>query len=203
LDNRPRVGVRRPCPYRTLGGHATTAMNEEETFLHAIQESPEDGSLRLVYADWLEEHGDARRAEYLRLECQFSSVPTRLKELSQQVDPGWLSSVRRRPVRAVLRVLRGTTPGIEYPLCEGQNYLGRADAEPVDVDLSVQEPPDRIWCSRQHARITCEGGELILEDLDTATGTYLNRARVYPGQRRTMSANDIVQIGAVQMQVHL
>jgi uncharacterized protein (TIGR02996 family) len=38
-------------------------MNEEESFLLAIQESPEDGSLRLVYADWLEEHGDARRAE--------------------------------------------------------------------------------------------------------------------------------------------
>jgi pSer/pThr/pTyr-binding forkhead associated (FHA) protein len=73
----------------------------------------------------------------------------------------------------------------------------------VDVDLAVQEPPDRIWCSRQHARITCEGGNMTLEDLNTANGTYLNRSRVQPGQQQVLSANDIIQIGAVQMRVHL
>lgn len=178
-------------------------MSEEEGFIRAIQESPQDDSLRLVYADWLEEHGDAQRAEYLRLEHQFSHVPGRLRALCQQLDPGWLASVLRRPVRARLKVLRGILPGIEYPIFEGQNYLGRADAAPVDVDLTVHEPADRVWSSPQHALISVEPRELFIEDLSSGNGTYLNRTRVYPGHRRALSANDMIQIGAVQMQVLL
>jgi len=29
------------------------------------------------------------------------------------------------------------------------NFIGRADEKPVDIDLEDQEPPDRVWCSRQ------------------------------------------------------
>jgi uncharacterized protein (TIGR02996 family) len=36
-------------------------------FLHAIGHSPEDDTLRLAFADWLEERGDAERAEFIRL----------------------------------------------------------------------------------------------------------------------------------------
>jgi uncharacterized protein (TIGR02996 family) len=35
-------------------------MHEEEAFLQAIQERPEDTDLRLVFADWLEERGNPR-----------------------------------------------------------------------------------------------------------------------------------------------
>jgi len=41
-------------------------MNEERAFLTAILERPHDDATKLIYADWLEEHGDPR-AEYLRL----------------------------------------------------------------------------------------------------------------------------------------
>jgi uncharacterized protein (TIGR02996 family) len=43
----------------------------------AILERPDDGAPRLVYADWLEEHGDAAdqaRAEYIRLGCRLASL---------------------------------------------------------------------------------------------------------------------------------
>jgi formylglycine-generating enzyme len=41
-------------------------MHDEAAFLQAMQEHPEDASLRLVLADWLEERGDLR-GELLRL----------------------------------------------------------------------------------------------------------------------------------------
>jgi pSer/pThr/pTyr-binding forkhead associated (FHA) protein len=90
---------------------------------------------------------------------------------------------------------------VEYPLFEGLNFIGRADEKPVDIDLEEQEPPDRIWCSRQHACISFESSQLVIEDLNSANGTYVNRTRVYPGQKRPLSVNDVIQIGNVQLKV--
>ena len=100
-----------------------------------------------------------------------------------------------------LLVLRGQKRNVEYPIYEGLNFVGRADEKPVDIDLEDQEPPDRIWCSRQHACLSFENNELNLEDLNSANGTYVNRTRIYPGQKRALVPNDIIQIGNVQMKV--
>jgi hypothetical protein len=100
-----------------------------------------------------------------------------------------------------LVVLRGLRINVEYPVYEGRNYIGRTDEQPVDIDLEDQEAPDRIFSSRQHACISYENGELVIEDLKSSNGTFVNRTRVHPGQRRPLKANDIVQIGTVQMKV--
>ncbi len=42
-------------------------MSEEQAFLDAIAASPFDDTPRLVYADWLDEHGEPAKAAYLRL----------------------------------------------------------------------------------------------------------------------------------------
>jgi hypothetical protein len=100
-----------------------------------------------------------------------------------------------------LLVLRGQKRNVEYPIYEGMNFVGRADEKPVDIDLEDQEPPDRIWCSRQHALIAFEESKLSIEDLNSANGTFVNRARIYPGQKRPLSVNDVIQIGNVQLKV--
>src|SRR5262249_22147843 len=86
-----------------------------------------------------------------------------------------------------LIVLRGLKRNVEYPIYEGHNFIGRADEKPVDIDLDDQEPPDRVWSSRQHALITFEEGKLVIEDLNSANGTFVNRARIYPGQKRDLA----------------
>jgi uncharacterized protein (TIGR02996 family) len=56
-------------------------MHDEAAFLQAMQEHPDDAHLRLVFADWLEEHGDPR-SELLRLLhtlTQAVEVPDRSK----------------------------------------------------------------------------------------------------------------------------
>jgi uncharacterized protein (TIGR02996 family) len=42
---------------------------EAAAFLDAIFEQPADDTPRLVYADWLEEHGQANYAQFIRLQC--------------------------------------------------------------------------------------------------------------------------------------
>jgi hypothetical protein len=100
-----------------------------------------------------------------------------------------------------LVVLRGLRMNVEYPLYEGENYIGRTDEKPVDIDLEDQEPPDRIWSSRQHAIIHYVNNTLIIEDLNSANGTFVNRTRVYPGQKRGLQIGDVVQIGTVHLRV--
>jgi uncharacterized protein (TIGR02996 family) len=41
-------------------------MSEEAAFLAALKANPADDTTRLVYADWLDEHGAPAKAEYLR-----------------------------------------------------------------------------------------------------------------------------------------
>ena len=100
-----------------------------------------------------------------------------------------------------LLVQRGLKRNAEYPIYEGLNFIGRADEKPADIDLEDQEPPDRIWCSRQHACISFEADELFIEDLNSHNGTYVNRNRIYPGQKRPLAPNDVVQIGGVLLKV--
>jgi hypothetical protein len=98
----------------------------------------------------------------------------------------------RRPSRhapagepiARLIILHGLRPGWEYRLFEGENIRGRADQQPVEMDLQPQEPEDRVWSSRQHAVITGgEDGSLVIEDLNAGNGTYVNRQIVRPGTK--------------------
>jgi uncharacterized protein (TIGR02996 family) len=49
--------------------------------LRGIVENLDDDGPRLVYADWLDDHGDPERAEFIRVQCrlaereQFADVP--------------------------------------------------------------------------------------------------------------------------------
>jgi uncharacterized protein (TIGR02996 family) len=45
-------------------------MTHDEAFLQAIREAPDDDGPRLVYADWLDEHGQPNRAEFIRVQCE-------------------------------------------------------------------------------------------------------------------------------------
>jgi uncharacterized protein (TIGR02996 family) len=48
-------------------------MTDRDAFLRAICDSPADDTARLVFADWLEEHGEAARAEFIRVEVQIAN----------------------------------------------------------------------------------------------------------------------------------
>jgi uncharacterized protein (TIGR02996 family) len=49
-------------------------MTQDDAFLQAIRETPFDDAPRLIYADWLEEYGQADRAEFIRVQCQLAPL---------------------------------------------------------------------------------------------------------------------------------
>ena len=102
-----------------------------------------------------------------------------------------------------LEVVRGEKLGVAFLILEGKNLVGRTVATPVDIDLTGQEPVVREWSSRMHACLTFDGKTVILEDLNSLNGTFVNRQRVLPGQQRIVQPNDVIQVGTVQLRVHI
>jgi uncharacterized protein (TIGR02996 family) len=52
-------------------------MSDEKALLAAIWEHPHEDTPRLVYADWLQETGDAAnvaRAEFIRVQCRLAQL---------------------------------------------------------------------------------------------------------------------------------
>jgi uncharacterized protein (TIGR02996 family) len=76
-----------------------------DVLLQAILAEPEDDSVRLVYADWLDEHGDQDRAEFIRVQCELARLGAsdrrvqrlrhREKLLLRQHATEWAGSLRQ------------------------------------------------------------------------------------------------------------
>jgi uncharacterized protein (TIGR02996 family) len=49
-------------------------MTDGDALYRAILERPDDDAPRLVWADWLEEHGDPDRAEFVRIQCEWAAL---------------------------------------------------------------------------------------------------------------------------------
>lgn len=105
------------------------------------------------------------------------------------------------PIQVKLVALRGQRVGMEYPVYEGRNVIGRFADKPVDIDLMIQEAEGQIWSSRQHAAVSLGQGTLLVEDLNSLNGTWVNGARLHAGQQKVLKPNDVIQIGAVQLKV--
>ena len=67
-------------------------MTHEDAFFQAILERPRDDAPRLIFADWLDDHGDCDRAEFIRLQCQ-GGHPERVEQLLRKHDEEWAGPV--------------------------------------------------------------------------------------------------------------
>ena len=105
---------------------------------------------------------DLRRAE--RGAGAVAVVPppdaTGLHPASQAPGP-----TRAPEARLVVERAPGHTPGMEYEVGEGA-VLGRGE----QAEIRLEDP----FASSRHARLTREGGIVVLEDLGSTNGTYLN-----------------------------
>ncbi|ACL26569.1 FHA domain-containing protein [Chloroflexus aggregans] len=83
--------------------------------------------------------------------------------------------------------------------------IGRKDQQRSffpDVDFSLDGGYD-AGVSRRHARIICQNGTYMLEDLGSSNGTFLNRQRVPPGQPMLLKHGDEVQFGMLLVRFEL
>jgi pSer/pThr/pTyr-binding forkhead associated (FHA) protein len=99
--------------------------------------------------------------------------------------------------KAKLQVIRGGRKGQEFPLEDGNNFIGRWDPETgafPEVDLEQDDPEAKI--SRKHALLRLEGGKITVEDIGSLNGTYVNRQpRLQPGSPVELKSGDEIIIG--------
>jgi uncharacterized protein (TIGR02996 family) len=55
-------------------------MSVADELLRDVVAHPDDDTPRLVCADWLDEHGQAARAEFIRVQCRLAALPERHPE---------------------------------------------------------------------------------------------------------------------------
>lgn len=83
--------------------------------------------------------------------------------------------------------------------------LGRADAVSnffPDLDMTPHGALDR-GVGRRHARLFVRGGQLLVEDLDSTNGTFLNTTRLAPRQPTPLKAGDELRFGNLVLTVQL
>lgn len=58
----------------------------EIAFLQSIHQEPDDDSVRMIYADWLEEQGEVNRAELIRAQCELHTLAPESPKYSYWLD---------------------------------------------------------------------------------------------------------------------
>src|SRR5437762_12581447 len=86
------AGTMAPSEGSTPVTARTPRMISDDAFRWSALDRPADDGPRLVYADWLEEEGDADRAELIRLQCGGGD-PRRERDLIARSGPRWAGPV--------------------------------------------------------------------------------------------------------------
>lgn len=98
-------------------------------------------------------------------------------------------TMRRQGTRIV--VMRSDTqPGLDFTVDDAL-VLGRSS----EADIVIEDP----YASEFHLRLTAREGRLVLSDLGSTNGTYVNGRRV--STPVDLSRGDAVQIGKTVMEV--
>lgn len=85
--------------------------------------------------------------------------------------------------RLIVETMSGVAAGMEYDLID-EAVLGRGE-----VEIHLEDP----FASGRHAQITRQGGSVVLEDLSSTNGTYLNE-ELLTGPS-PLHAGDSIRIG--------
>jgi uncharacterized protein (TIGR02996 family) len=86
----------------------------------ALLANPEDNTLRLVFADWCEEHGESDRAEAIRLQLELDRLSAEDERHSEVQARLWqLQKLHREEWLRELPTLEGITWHLHGGLVEG------------------------------------------------------------------------------------
>jgi uncharacterized protein (TIGR02996 family) len=74
-------------------------MSEHDAFIQAIIEAPNDDIPRLIYADWLEEHGDSDRADFIRVQIERARL-----EMDGSASQAMFAFLQKNPYYMALKM---------------------------------------------------------------------------------------------------
>jgi pSer/pThr/pTyr-binding forkhead associated (FHA) protein len=91
----------------------------------------------------------------------------------------------------ILEIVEGSEAGRQLPL-DSVVDVGREPSLPLHLDEDTQ-------VSRRHARISAQGGQVVVEDLGSTNGTYVNDQPI--SSPRALSPGDKVRIGLTVLEL--
>lgn len=125
-------------------------MSDRDGLYAAIFANPDDDAPRLVLADWLEENGQSKRAEFIRLQVEAARLPKgkartalegRAGRISAKHGPDWLSGTGLTPAEVGFH--RGFPD--ELTLTDGVGEVESEDEEPEEDPLASRLTALRSW----------------------------------------------------------
>lgn len=159
----------------------------EAAFLRSIAQAGDDLTPRLVFADWLEDHGDTARAEFVRVQCELASPS--------------LPEARRQPLRLRERELldahrRRWVESFEVPVEDVRFDRGLVSAvRPARWDGGAMLDP-------AHAARFATVTELDLSGLqlgDAGLATFAEAAELPAARKLILNGNGLTDAGAAML----
>ena len=96
----------------------------------------------------------------------------------------------RRVLAGFLVSFQEDTYGNYWPLFEGENLVGRAETS-VKCDVAITHGTT----STRHASLRITDASMVLADMKSTNGTYLNGRRLAPSEESAISDGDKVRFG--------
>lgn len=195
------------------GGTATAepvrAYSDRDALLRAILAEPAEDTPRLVFADWLDEHGEPARAETIREQIAWARgapwTPGACVRISE--EDAWLNfPAERRAIHWLWD--RGFLSRVDIKLVD---FLAHAEAifrvHPVtDVRLTDRHPwfnPFRTWTWTWGSSGAAADSHLIpigwLDELPRGRNWQVTRSQKWQGYYREQDAHAALSFAAVNV----
>jgi hypothetical protein len=115
--------------------------------------------------------------------------------------PGRMSSgaTGRKVLLGFLVTFQIDPGGSFWPIYTGRTALGRTAGE--GIDIAVQDVAVSSWHASIHVDLVT--GQAFVEDDGSRNGTFLNGARLAPGERRQLRDHDRLRLGSITFVVKL
>ena len=126
-----------------------------------------------------------------------------LAEQSEEFDIDFIQEHKVPPLAVQLKIgpkKRVIEASVRKPL-----QLGRVDPTSnvfPDIDVS-EEGEEAHSVSRRHARILWQSNSLVVEDLGSINGTFLNGKRLDPYMPEPLHDGDVIYLGKVMVEVKI
>lgn len=122
---------------------------------------------------------------------------------SPPVQPGHQPPVQPVTVQPYL-VVQASGARLAFPPGKAEILIGRED--PVsnvfpEIDLSPHGGDD-AGISRRHAKITIQGNQCFIEDMNSTNYTFVNKQKLAPGVRHPLNDGDEVRLGRMVLTFH-
>lgn len=186
---------------------------ENTAFLNGIIETPDDDTVRLVYADWLEENGERERAAFIRLQIKSERAesvtdnPAReqARRMLDQYGEEWAAEVGfRSPSVSSVKFRRGFIETIRARAADfvrhGASWFHRAPVRGLHL-TDVAGRSQRLGACRHLKRITdlqlCDPslGTRDLRELVTSQNLRLRSLQIRGSSREDVWRRQACQVG--------